>query len=201
MSRSYRLKRFPAWAVITAAIALFVCTEPTASADISLDFSGTFGQYSWDHGPLDNGSFSGTITLASLPAANSEFAGDVTANVNFYNSANSLLFSVANSASQPVWVTLTAGSQGYTQLTVSGYGSTGTSTVDVASLDLKFNSNGTLNSSSSIEYTYLPSTTYFAPIDGAEMLIAAEPSTFAVCLISTLGALIYARFRRRPAAV
>ncbi len=189
-------------------MAFVVCTQPTASADVTLDVSGTFGEYSWDRGPLDNGSFTGTVTLGSLPSANTEFAGDVTADLNFYNSASQLVFSVTNSPSFPVWATLTAGSSGYTQLTVSGYGRSGASTVDVASLDLIFNSNGSLNSASSVEYTYLPSTTYFAPVVTASVSTdvslqaqsAPEPSTLAVSLVSVLGGLIYAWFTRRRAS-
>ena len=210
MFEDCKVKAFPAWRATVAAVAVLVCLQPTAGADVTLGISGTFGEYTWDHGPLDNGSFSGTVTLGSLPSANSRYAADVTADVSFYNSANQLVFSVINSASSPVWATLTEGSSGYTELTVSGYGIAGHSTVDVASLDLKFNSDGSFNSASSVEYTYCsPSTTYFAPLTTASVSTdvsvqtqsAPEPSTLAVSLVSTLGCLIYAWFTRRPATV
>jgi len=213
------MTRFPAWVAMAAAMGFVMCTHPRARADVTLDISGTFGSYAWvdPQAPLNNGSFSGSVTLPSLPS-NSQFAGDVTANVNFYNSANTFVFSVMNTASFPVYVTATANSSGDTQVTFAGYGSAGTATVDVASLILNFSNwsfgmaTGTANLSSSIEYTYLPSATYFAPLmqgqatattigPAGDPVAAPEPSTFPVCLISMLGGIIYARCRCHPSTV
>jgi hypothetical protein len=213
------MTRFPAGVTIVAMIAMLTCTAATAKADITLDISGTFGLYTWEPaGPLNDGSFSGIVTLPSLPGANTEFSGDVSASVSFYDStiqsSSNLLFTVTNTVNSPVWATLTARSSGYTQLTLSGYGAAGTSTVNVAGLDLNFSNwalngmSGTANSSSSIEYTYLPSTTYFAPVtsgtvtesngEAAATLLSPEPSTIAVSLVSVAAFLAYTWCKRRP---
>jgi hypothetical protein len=213
------MTRFPVCVTIAAMIAVLTCTAATARADVTLDISGTFGSYSWDPAsPLNNGSFSGIVTLPSVPGANTKFSGDVSASISFYDStvqsSSNLLFTVTNTVNSPVWATLTAGSSGYTQLAVSGFGAAGSSTVNVAGLDLNFSNwalnaePGTANSSSSIEYTYLPSTTYFAPVtsgtvtesngEAAATLLSPEPSTIAVSLVSVVAFLAYTRCKRRP---
>jgi hypothetical protein len=211
------MTRFRAWTVMSGAMAVLICNGATVSADVTLDISGTFGAFSWGNfpAPLDSGWFSGTVTLPSLPGANTEYSGDTTADVNFYNSANNLVFSVDSSLN---WVTLTAGSVGYEELTIAAHAA-GNAPV-VAPLSLEFSSwafgdtSGTVQNygppayNSYISYTYLPSTTYYDPVMSGLATVstanaldppsAPEPSTLAISLISVLGGLIHARCRRRP---
>jgi hypothetical protein len=218
------MTRYAAFVATIGTMAFLICIAPSASADVTLDFSGTFGAFTYGNqpAPLNNGSFSGTVTLTSAPLAgstvNSDTTGEtITAVLNLYDStvqsASSLLFSVDSRT----YVTFTHGSSGYTQLTIAGYGNVGATSVDVADLSLEFSGWTSLNPtvtgsvipngpasnySSSIEYTYLPSTTYFAPVISGHAsdppLAAPEPSTIAVTLVSVLAFLIYGRCKRRP---
>jgi hypothetical protein len=218
------MTRYAAFVATIGTMAFLMCIAPSASADVTLDFSGNFGAFTYGNqpGPLNNGSFSGTVTLTSAPGTgstvNSDTPGEtITAHVNLYDStvqsASNLLFSVDSGT----YVTFTQGpsGSGYTQLTISGYGNVGATSVDVATLSLEFSnwtkltSTGSVipygpasNYASSIEYTYLPSTTYFAPVISGQASdpppAAPEPSTIAVTLVSVLAFVIYGRFKRRP---
>ena len=210
------------YAAVLGTMAFLMCIAPSADADVTLDVSGNFGAFTYGNqpGPLNNGSFSGTVTLTLPPGANSTVNSDtkgetITAAINLYDSttqsASNLLFSVDSRT----YITFTQGSSGYTQLTISGYGNVGATSVDVATLSLEFSNWTSLTSigsvipygpasnySSSIEYTYLPSTTYFAPVISGQAsdppASAPEPSTVAVTLVSVLAFLIYGRWKCRP---
>ena len=220
------MARYAAFVATIGTMAVLMCITPSARADVTLDFSGNFGAFTYGNqpAPLNNGSFSGTVTMTSAPTAgstvNSDTKGEtITAAVNFYNSASTLLFSVDSRT----YVTFSQGKSGsgYTQLTISGYGNVGSTTVDVADLSLEFSGWTSLNPNvigsvipygpasnyaSSIEYTYeypnQTSTPYFAPVISGQAsdppAAAPEPSTIAVTIVSVLAFLIYGRFKRRP---
>jgi hypothetical protein len=203
------MTRFLSWVATVAAMGFFACTVPMANADTVVDISGTFGTFGYGNqpAPLNDGSFSGSVTFSSLPSPSSTVISE-TANVNFYDSTSSLVFSVGGSGS---YDTLTAGPSGYTTLTVSGFGTAGSSSVDVADLSLEFSNwsfgstTGTVktygppNYASSIEYTYYPSeTTYFNPVESGQASVP-EPSTIALSLFGMVGVLIYVRRNRRTA--
>jgi PEP-CTERM motif len=203
------MKRFSTWMVMVAVMGLFACTGTMANADVVVDISGTFGSFGYGNqpAPLNDGSFSGSVTFSSLPGPNTTVISG-TADVNFYDSTANLVFSVGGSGS---YDTFTAGSSGYTTLTVSGYGTAGGSSVDVADLSLEFSNwtfgsnTGTVkpygppNYASSIEYTYTPgNTTYFNPVLSGQGSVP-EPSTIALSLFGIVGVFVYARHNRRTA--
>ena len=172
--------------------------------------SGTFGEFDYGNqpAPLNDGSFSGTVTFAAFPAPNSqEISG--TADVNFYDSSHHLVFSVGGLGT---YNTLNAGATNYTLLTVSGYGIAGTSLVDVAFLGLEFSSwpfgsglgtvkpYGPPNYDSGIEYTYYPGcTTYFNPmLTGVASM--PEPSSIVLTSPASPGPSFWGADNRRKIA-
>ncbi len=202
------MKRASTWVVVAGAAAIFACAGPAVNAgDVVVTFSGTFGEFNYGNqpAPLNDGSFSGSVTLPSLPGPNSQVIS-ATADVNFYNSTGQLVFSVGGSGS---YDTMSANGTGYTELTVSGNGHVPGSIVDVAPFSLEFSNwsfgsqTGTVkpygppNYASAIEYTYNAcGKTYFNPVLTG-MASVPEPSAFALCAIGMGGILIYARRRRR----
>jgi hypothetical protein len=194
---------------IAAGLGLLAYTGPAANADVVVSISGTLGMvgYGGPHGdgtdaPLNGGSFSGTVTFASLPAPNTSVTSN-SADVNFYDSSNNLVF-VGNIGG---FDEFTAGPSGYELLSVGVNGIVGSTPVVVASLDLAFNSwplsSGTgiaaTYPDSSIEYSYETGgsgITYYNSVLTAQASVP-EPSTLALGLFGVAGVVIYARRDRR----
>lgn len=205
------MSRFLTWVATAAVMGFFACIGPAANADSIVSFSGTFGDFGYgtQPTPLENGSFSGSATFASLPTANTT-AQALTADVNFYNSSNALVFSVTGG-----YDILTAGASGYTDLTISAGGSAGGTPVVIAPLGMTFNNwlfgqgTGTVlpydpstNVNSYISYTYNPNTspTYYSDPIVSGTATVPEPSSIALGLIGVVGVLIYSRRNRRQVA-
>jgi hypothetical protein len=193
------------------AIGLLTASASMANASAVVEISGNFGSFAWGNQPtpLNDGSFAGTVTLPSLPAANSSVLA-TSADVNFYDSNGHLLFNVGGFGSYDV---LTANSSGYTSLTVSGIGLAGGTPYDVAPLGLVFNwpfssATGTVipygpasNYSSAIEFTDLSGgTTYFAPVVSGQASAVPEPATIGLSLVGILGVVLHVRYARRRTA-
>jgi len=209
------MKRFSTWVLMTAAMGCLASTERNAIAgDVIVQISGTFGEFNYGNqpAPLNDGSFSGTVTFAAAPGPNSTVISD-TANVNFYDMNSNLLFNVGGGVPGLTFDTFTAGSSGYTEVTVSGITSAGASIVDVAPLGLEFSSwpfasaTGTVkpygppNYASAVEYTYYPAgTTYFNPVLTGQGGFVPEPSSIVLSLIGAVGVFAFARYNRRSAA-
>jgi hypothetical protein len=199
-----RLARF---ATIVASLVFLSHTGTTASANSVVTFSGTFGSFDYGNqpAPLNGGSFSGTVTLPSLPGPDQQVITN-TALVAFFDSSNNLLFTVGGMGSYDVF---TAGASGYLSLTISGEGMAGGKTVDVAPLGLEFDNwsfgsmtgnvkpYGPPNYLSAIEYTYSDGggTTYFNPVVLGQASVP-EPSTLVLGLIAGAGVLVFALRRR-----
>jgi hypothetical protein len=205
------VKRFSTWIAITTVMGIFACGDSDARAgSVVVTISGTFGEFDYGNqpAPLNDGSFSGTVTFATFPAPNSqEISG--TADVNFYDSTNHLVFSVGGLGT---YNTLDAGGTDYTLLTVSGYGIAGSSLVDVGFLGLEFSSwpfgsnlgtvkpFGPPNYDSGIEYTYYPGgTTYFNPILTGVASVP-EPSSIVLSMAGMVGVVVLGRYNRRKTA-
>ena len=217
------MRRYAACLAMMAAIGLFAPANPVANAsDVVVSISGTFGEFSYGNipAPLDDGSFSGTVTFAALPTANSTVISS-TADVNFYDSSHNLLFTLGNGG----YETMTAGSHGYTYLSVSGIVDLGGGTsVDIAPLGLEFkhwhfgHSTGFVkpygppNYASQVEYTYFPTgsdpqstgTTYFDPVCrglacATTIQSVPEPASIMLGIVGFAGALVFSRFHRRNA--
>jgi hypothetical protein len=204
------MRRVRARLAIAAAMVFLASAQlPAKAGDVVVKFSGTFGSFDYGNqpAPLNDGSFSGTLTLPYLPGPNSSVISG-TADVNFYNSSDHLVFSVGGSGS---YDTFNAGATTYTELTVSGLGTVPGSTVDVAPFSLEFanwtigSQNGTVapygppNYASAIEYTYYPSgITYFNPVLTG-MASVPEPSSIVLGLTGIGAVLAYARYKVRSA--
>jgi hypothetical protein len=211
--------RYSRFAAIVAAMGFFALAGPAVYAgDVVIDISGKFGEFDYGNqpAPLNDGYFSGTVTFSALPDANSTVISS-TADVNFYDSSHSLLFTLGDGG----YETMKAGASGYTYLSVSGIVDLGGGTsVDVAPLSLEFKSwpfgslSGTVkhygppNYASAAEYTYFatgtdPSeggTTYFDPIkSGFACASVPEPAPIMLGIVGLGGVLAYARYNRRKA--
>jgi hypothetical protein len=214
------MRRFAACLATMAALGFFALASPRVIAgEVVVSISGEFGAFSYGNipAPLDDGYFSGTVTFASLPGANSTVISS-TADVNFYNSSHTLLFTVGNGG----YDTLTAGAHGYTYLSVGGIVDLGNGTsVDVAALGLEFKhwhfgspfgivkSYGPPTYESQVEYTYFPTgtnpnsdgTTYYDPVvrGFAHATSVPEPASIVLGIVGFAGALVYSRSYRRKA--
>lgn len=65
------MKRLSTWVLMTTAMGCLASTETNAIAgDVIVQISGTFGEFDYGNepAPLNDGSFSGTVTFAALPA-------------------------------------------------------------------------------------------------------------------------------------
>jgi PEP-CTERM motif len=210
------MKRLSTWVFLSAVMGCLGSTETKAIAgDVIVQISGTFGEFDYGNepAPLDDGSFSGTVTFAALPGANSTVISD-TANVNFYDQYSNLVFNVGGNVPGLTYDTFSADSSGYIYLTVSGITTAGASTVIVAPLGLEFSiwpfasGTGTVkpygppNYASEVEYTYYPDgITYFTPVLTGQGGIVPEPSSIVLSMIGAVGVLAFARYNRRsPAA-
>ena len=86
--------RYSRYAAIVAAMGFFALAGPAVYAgDVVIDISGKFGEFGYGNqpAPLNDGYFSGTVTFSALPDANSTVISS-TADVNFYDSSHTLLF-------------------------------------------------------------------------------------------------------------
>ena len=209
------MRQMSVWAAMIAAVGFFALSGPAARAsDVTVTISGTFGAFDYGNqpAPLNDGSFSGTVTFASLPAANSTVISS-TADVNFYNSNGTLLFTLGDGG----YDEMKAGASGYTYLSVSGIVNLGNGTsVDVAPLSLEFRHwpfgsdtgivkpYGPPKYASELEYTYFPTnsnpnhcgTTYYDPIV-CGLASVPEPTSVVLGAIGMAGALFYSRRVRR----
>ncbi len=209
------MKRLSTWVLMTTAMGCLASTETNAIAgDVIVQISGTFGEFDYGNepAPLNDGSFSGTVTFAALPGANSTVISD-TANVNFYDMNSNLVFNVGGGIPGLTYDTFSADSSGYIYLTVSGITTAGPSTVIVAPLGLEFSgwpfssSTGTVtpygppNYASAVEYTYYPDgTTFFNPVLTGQGGLVPEPSSIVLSLLGAVGVFAFACYSRRSAA-
>jgi hypothetical protein len=177
------------------------------ASDVVVGISGTLGQFNYGNQPaaLNDGSFSGTVTFASIAASDLP-AYAIAADVNFYDSSDDLVFTVDSG----IYATLSGNTTGYTTLILSGKADVGGgSTVDVSSLDLAFTAwsygaaTGTVGSYensnyfSSVEYTYSSSgLTYFNPVESGQASLP-EPMSLIQGLIGLSAFGLYRRSTRR----
>jgi hypothetical protein len=198
-------------AVVATAILLVAATNPeTSAASIVVDISGTLGDIGYGNQPafLNGGSFSGTVTFASLPAANSQ-AISQQADVNFYDGSANFLFNVGGNINLDSYDTLNAGASGYTSLSVGGTTVYDGDTIDVSSLNLTFSDwsfgdpTGTVigygdpSYGSYIGYTDTTTSTSYSSSVVSGQASVPEPSTIALSLISMVSVFACARFNRR----
>lgn len=219
------MRRYSMCAVIVAAMGIFAIPAPSLHAgDVVIDIFGKFGEFDYGNqpAPLNDGYFSGTVTFASLPGANSTVISSL-ADVNFYDSSHNLLFTLDNGG----YETLRAGSHGYNYLSVSGIVDLGNGTsVDVAPLSLEFKhwsfgspfgiakTYGPPKYESAAEYTYFPTgdnpnssgETYFNPVSWGiafatfpKPTSVPEPASILLGFVGFAGALAFARHHRRKA--
>jgi hypothetical protein len=181
-----------------------------SAADVVVTISGTLGDIGYGNQPalLNGGSFSGTVTFASLPGANLQSISQ-TADVNFYDGSDNFLFNVGGNVLFDSYDTLTAGASGYTSLSVQGNTVYDGDTFDVSTLNLTF-SDWSLGSpmgtvigygdptyGSVISYTDTTlSKSYSSSVVSGQATLP-EPSTIALGLISMAGMFVYARINRR----
>jgi hypothetical protein len=214
------MRRYAACVAMMAAIGFFALASPVAIAsEVVVSISGRFGEFDYGNqpAPLNDGYFSGTVTFASLPTAGNTVISS-TADVNFYNSSHTLLFTIGNGG----YDTITAGAHGYTYLSVGGIVNLGNGTsVDVAPLSLEFRHwdfgspfgivkpYGPPNYDSTVEYTYFPTggnpeicgTTYYDPVCRGFVCATSvpEPASIVLGIVGFAGALVYSRSYRRKA--
>jgi hypothetical protein len=216
------MRRKATFFAMMAALGCIALASPQVIAsEVVVSISGRFGEFDYGNqpAPLNDGYFSGTVTFASLPGPHSTVISS-TADVNFYDSSHNLLFTLDG----PTYDTMSAGSHGYTYLSVGGIVDLGTGTsVDIAPLSLEFkhwdfgHSTGIVkpygppNYDSTVEYTYFPTgsdpedtgTTYFNPVCRgqacATISSVPEPASIMLGLIGFAGALAFSRFHRRNA--
>ncbi len=217
------MRRHAASVAMIAALGFFALASPQVIAsEVVVSISGRFGEFDYGNqpAPLNDGYFSGTVTFASLPTAGNQVISS-TADVNFYNSSHTLLFTLGNGG----YETMDAGAHGYTYLSVSGIVNLGNGTsVDIAPLSLEFRHwhfgspfgivkpYGPPNYDSTAEYTYFPTggnpeicgTTYFEPVcrgTACAITIASvpEPASIVLGIVGFAGALVYSRSYRRKA--
>ena len=214
------MRRYAACLATMVAIGYFALAGPVANAsEVVVSISGTFGEFNYGNqpAPLNDGSFSGTVTFDALPGPHSTVTSSI-ADVNFYDSSHNLLFTLGSGG----YETMTAGSHGYTYLSVSGIVDLGGGTsVDIAPLSLEFkhwhfgHSSGIVkpygppNYASQAEYTYFSTgsdpdsgTTFFDPVcrGVACATTVPEPASIMLGLMGFAGALVCSRFHRRNAA-
>ena len=124
------MRRYSMCFAMVAAAGFAALGGPAVHAgDVVIDISGKFGEFGYGNqpAPLNDGYFSGTVTFSALPGANSTVTSS-TADVNFYDSSHTLLFTLGSGG----YETMKAGASGYTYLSVSGIVDLGTGTsVDV----------------------------------------------------------------------
>ena len=190
------------WLALLGALGVLAYSGTTSNAASVVAISGDLGFFTYGNypAPLDNGSFSGTVTFATLPVTG-ETVTSATADVRFYNAIHQLLFTVGGSGS---YDTSVAGATQYTSLTVSGGTHVGTTPVSVASLVLSFSSwplgtnKGTVQpyaapGYSSVEYTYgtgVDAITYYDPVISGTASVP-EPSTLTLGLFGMVSGLLY----------
>jgi hypothetical protein len=201
------------WLAIVAAWGFFAFIPTANAGNVLVEISGTLGNvgYGAPNNPLDGGSFSGTVTFASLPAPNTQVSPG-SADVNFYNAMGTLIFNVSGG-----YNTFSAGASGYEILSVGGSTSVGGESVSVSSLVLDFGGDwlfgtniGTVipygsgnpaDYNSTLEFTYgttpTPTTYYNSILMGQASV--PEPSTIALSVVGMAGVLFFARRNRRIA--
>ena len=205
------MSRVSTWAALaTTLLCLATIAQETSAASVVVEISGTMGNIGYGNQPalLNGGSFSGTVTFASLPGANSQ-AISQTASVNFYDGSDHFLFNVGGNVLFDSYDTLDAGASGYTSLSVGGTTSYAGDTFDVSSLNLTF-SNWSLGGStgtvigygnptygSYISYTDTTTSQSFSSSVLSGQASVPEPSTITLGLVSMFAVSAFARFKRR----
>ncbi len=202
------MSRVSRWA--GAVLVLAGGASQAIAANVVVEISGTLGDIGYGNQPalLNGGSFSGSVTFASLPTANSQSVSE-TASVNFYDASNHFLFNVGHGVLFDSYDTLNAGASGYTSLGVGGTTSYAGDTIQVAGLSLTFanwsfgSAKGTVigygdpSYGSYISYTDATTSTPYSSSVLSGQAIVPEPSTMALGLLGMVGVLAYARFNRR----
>ncbi len=208
------MSRVSKWAACAIAVSCLAGSVSEANAaDVVVTISGTFGDIGYGNQPalLNGGSFSGTVTFAALPAANTQ-AISQTADVNFFNGSHQFLFNVGGNVLYNSYDTLNAGPSGYTSLSVGGTTTYAGDTFDISSLNLSFNNwlfgqqTGTVigygdpSYGSYISYTDTTTTLSYASSVLSGQASVPEPSAIALGLLGMAGVCVFTGANRRKRA-